>query len=187
MKYCTKCGAELQDDAKFCGKCGAEQEVIEVVEAEETENSESKENTEKTENKEKSDFEKKFEKFMDTEDSTSTMDKKDIEDNKVMGILAYLSWLVLIPLLAAKDSKFARYHCNQGLVLAIVEIIWWILQGLIVNLLFLNIHYALYVLGTIIFDAVDIFLFVLAIIGIVNAAKGKARQVPIFGKFTILK
>ena len=41
----------------------------------------------------------------------------DAEQNKVFGILAYLGILCLIPLLAAKDSRFARYHANQGLVL----------------------------------------------------------------------
>ena len=26
MKYCTNCGAQLQDDAKFCTNCGTPQE-----------------------------------------------------------------------------------------------------------------------------------------------------------------
>ena len=33
-----------------------------------------------------------------------------------MAILAYFGILVLIPILAAKDSKFARFHANQGLL-----------------------------------------------------------------------
>jgi len=32
--------------------------------------------------------------------------KKDAEDNKIMGILAYLGILVLVPILAAKESPF---------------------------------------------------------------------------------
>lgn len=27
MKYCSKCGSELQDDAQFCPNCGAQQDV----------------------------------------------------------------------------------------------------------------------------------------------------------------
>ena len=39
MKYCTKCGQELNDDAKFCTKCGAEQkEESEVVSTEVVDN-----------------------------------------------------------------------------------------------------------------------------------------------------
>lgn len=40
---------------------------------------------------------------------------QDAQENKGMAVLAYL--IFLIPLLAAKESKFARYHTNQGLVL----------------------------------------------------------------------
>ncbi|MEN6460226.1 MAG: zinc ribbon domain-containing protein [Syntrophomonas sp.] len=28
MKYCVRCGKELQDDARFCGGCGSEFEII---------------------------------------------------------------------------------------------------------------------------------------------------------------
>ena len=41
------------------------------------------------------------------------VDAEDAEKNKVMGILAYLGILVLVPILAAKDSPFAKYHANQ--------------------------------------------------------------------------
>ena len=37
-------------------------------------------------------------------------DSRDVEDNKVMAILAYIWILFLVPLLAAKNSRFARYH-----------------------------------------------------------------------------
>ena len=39
------------------------------------------------------------------------------DNDKLMGVLAYLGILVLVPLLAAKDSKFAQYHgsfCSQS-------------------------------------------------------------------------
>ena len=51
------------------------------------------------------------------------MDPADVNANKVMGVLAYLGILVLIPIFAAKGSKFARSHANQGLILLILEIV----------------------------------------------------------------
>ena len=56
-------------------------------------------------------------------DHTNEFDPTDIQNNKAMGILSYIGLLVLIPIFAAKDSKFARFHANQGLVLVIAQAI----------------------------------------------------------------
>jgi uncharacterized membrane protein len=53
----------------------------------------------------------------------SEADKKDIEDNKVMAALSYVGILCLVPLLAAKTSKFAQFHAKQGLVLFVVDVV----------------------------------------------------------------
>ena len=115
-----------------------------------------------------------------TRDITAEMDPNDIQQNKVMAILAYLSWLVLIPLLAAKESKFARFHCNQGLILAIAEIACWILFGILGIIPFIGIIFR--IIGWL----ADIAFFVFAILGIINAYNGKAKELPIIGKFQIL-
>lgn len=128
-----------------------------------------------------SDLNKKFEEFNSTADTTSEFDANDIQQNKVMAILAYLSWLVLVPIFAAKKSKFARFHANQGLVLAVAEIICWVVLGILVNLPLIGW----------IFSVVDglfsLVCLIFAVIGIVNAANGKAKEIPIVGKFRILK
>ena len=49
--------------------------------------------------------------------------RADIEQNKVFAILAYLGILFLVPLLAAPQSPFARYHTNQGIILFITSLI----------------------------------------------------------------
>lgn len=43
-----------------------------------------------------------------------TADPQDVQANKVMAILAYFGLLVFVPLFAAKESRFARFHTNQG-------------------------------------------------------------------------
>ena len=69
-------------------------------------------------------FEEKFSTINNTVDTTSEYDPQDIEENKFMAILAYFGILVIIPILAAKDSKFARFHSNQGLILCITAILY---------------------------------------------------------------
>ena len=115
----------------------------------------------------------------------------DAQDNKIMGVLAYLGILVLVPIFAAKESPFARYHANQGLVLAIAEIIFAIVYSIITAILTaamigIGAFGILAVISTLL-GLLWILFAVLAIIGIVNAAGGKYKPLPVIGKFNILK
>ena len=127
------------------------------------------------------DLNEKLNALNDTADTTGEFDKQDIEQNKIMALLAYLSWLVLIPLIAAKDSKFARFHCNQGIVLAIAEIIVGIVCGILSIIPYVG--WVFTILGSV----VGLCAFILSILGIINAVNGKAKELPIVGKFRILK
>ena len=47
------------------------------------------------------------------DDYTAEQDPQDVQDNKAMAVLAYIGILVLIPLFAAKKSKFHQdLQCN---------------------------------------------------------------------------
>ena len=111
----------------------------------------------------------------------------DAQQNKVMGILAYLSWLVLVPLLAAKESPFARYHTNQGLALAIVEIAWWILSAILTAIAGASYSLGLIAIVGVISWILGTIFLVFSIIGIVNAAKGEMKPLPLIGGIKILK
>ncbi|MDR1723409.1 MAG: hypothetical protein LBR84_05650 [Tannerella sp.] len=112
-------------------------------------------------------------------EENATVDQKDVQDNKVFAILAYLGILFLIPLLAAKDSPFAKFHTNQGIILFIVSIIVWVLVMVLYRVSF--------GLGALFSTVLYIGIAVFAIIGIINAAKGEKKELPIIGKYTILK
>ncbi len=119
--------------------------------------------------------------------STAEFDKEDIAKNKGMAVLAYLSWLVLIPFFRArKTSKFARFHINQGLVLAIAGTVYELLAIIIVKAI-MKISVRMGVLFETTLGLCGVVFLVLLIMGIVNAAKGKAKELPTFGKIRILK
>lgn len=101
-----------------------------------------------------------------------TFDPADINSNKVMSVFAYLGIFVLIPLIAAKESKFARFHANQGLILLLCWIVSFVI-GKIPGLAFVA-------------WILNIILLVLAIIGIINVVKGETKQLPIIGKYKII-
>lgn len=116
--------------------------------------------------------------------------QQDVEQNKVMAVLAYVGILVLIPILAAKESKFARFHANQGLILLITGVAFSIFVPVVIKI----VAFISYVLAGIVGIALGIalvlawlLLFVLAIIGIINAVKGEFKQLPLIGQFQILK
>lgn len=113
-------------------------------------------------------------------------DPQDVQQNKLMAILAYFGILVIIPILAAKDSKFAKFHANQGLVLCICSIVLWVALSIISTLVY-KFAFFLGMIISLLSFLVYIGIFVLAILGIVNAAKGEAKELPLIGKYQILK
>lgn len=126
-----------------------------------------------------------FNNFVNTPDTTAEFDPNDISQNKAMAILSYLSILVLVPILAAPDSKYAKYHANQGLNLFIVEIAYIVVES-ILGIIFGLIPVVGGILNGIL-GLVHIVFLVFAILGIINAANGDAKELPIIGKFRLLK
>ena len=102
-------------------------------------------------------------------------DPDDVQKNKMMAILGYL--IFFIPLLTGDHQKspFVKFHTNQGTILAITGIIGMIFVSIIPFI------------GLILLPFIGLALFVLFIIGILNAANGTLKQLPVIGKFTIIK
>ena len=125
MPFCEKCGAKMEEEAKFCPSCGA------GVNGQQSQYSQ--------QNTQSGNFQETINKYMQTEDNTSEFEQEDINQNKVMAVLAYIGILVLVPLLAAPNSKYARYHVNQGLLLFIAEICLGVVMGIFIWIPVLNI------------------------------------------------
>lgn len=137
-------------------------------------------------------------KIMDTEDNTKDYDKKDIEQNKIMAILSYFGPLCIVPYLASKESKFAMYHAKQGLNLFIIEFAFGIISYFLTSIFefsrMCNVAGVEYVCGVytpiwvdIPLDFVSLILGIVALIGLVFACQGKAKEVPLLGKIRIVK
>ncbi len=156
MRQCPSCGNTIDENSKFCPVCGT-----------------------KTQKKSaSSSFQMKLEDFINnftnTANTTADYSAEDINKNRHMAILAYLGLLFLVPLFAAKDSPFAKYHTNQGILLFVVQTI---------SVAATQIPYAGWAAGAL----VNVFTTALFVIGIVNAFKGEAKELPVIGKFRIIK
>jgi len=111
------------------------------------------------------------------------VDADDAEKNKIFGIISYLLFFWWVPLLAAKDSPFAKYHANQGLVLFLLWLIVLVVERLMDG--FVNMVH-LYNLDWI-FGLLFVPLIYFVIVGIINAAAGKCLPLPFIGKFKIIR
>ena len=97
---------------------------------------------------------------------------EEIESGKTMAILAYILFIIPLVVEEAKQNKFAMFHTEQAIVIAIL-------------------HLAGFILGTIgsmvcigaIFYLINLFAFVLWIMGLIYAIQGQVKAVPLVGQF----
>lgn len=170
MAFCRSCGSKLDDNATFCPNCGA------PVENANTANN----GADGAKSNVGNDISDALNKLNDTADTTTEYDKQDIDNNLLMGILCYISILVFIPIFAAKDSRYVRFHANQGLVLFIAEIVWYIASSILKFIIRLSFFAKL-------LSFLNIVFVILAVLGIVNVVNGKAKELPVIGSIRILK
>ena len=167
MKFCTNCGESLEEDAQVCPKCGTP-----VGAANATPNMQQPTQPYAA----APGYQPMY--VVDPTDHTGEMDPADIADNKILAIAIYvLSWAgMIIALLAARDSKFVGFHLREVLRLLVLESLVAIV--------------ALVLCWTIIVPVLagvfGIVLFVVQIIGFVNACNGKAKELPIVHAFKFL-
>ncbi|HEX5429986.1 MAG TPA: DUF4870 domain-containing protein [Patescibacteria group bacterium] len=87
--------------------------------------------------------------------------------NSGMALLSYIGILVIIPLVSdSRHDPFVKFHAKQGLALLIV----WVLG---------SVFFWIPVIGWLLWLCV----FVLMILGIMNAVNGQEKELPIIGGF----
>ncbi len=98
---------------------------------------------------------------------------EDIEKGKTMAGLSYL--LFFLPLIVCPESKYAKFHANQALLLLILGIAGNVILGIIP------------IIGWMLLPLFGLGVLALFIMGMVNGFGGKAKRLPLIGKFDILK
>ena len=116
-----------------------------------------------------------------TPSGTPEPEPADAERNKVFALLAYIGPLFLVPLLAVPQSRFARYHTNQGVVLFLAALLTSIASVVMARLPLIG------WLGSIVSSLIGLCALVLMILGILNAVSGKCKPLPLIGQFEVIK
>ena len=196
MAFCKHCGNQLPDDAAFCSNCGTP-----VDNAQQTGQQDVQQNAQQTGQQNVQQNAQQAEQQtaqqapqQPVQPEVMNADGTVLPSDKGLAWLAYIPWapVFLVPLFVRKTSEYCKYHVKQGATLWAVGIAYEIVKAIflaIINAIFpghriyyLYYHSAVYNVFSFIFWAGSIFLFVLAIIGIVYAATGKKKELPLIGK-----
>ena len=101
---------------------------------------------------------------------------------KVVCALTYLfGILFFLPLIVYPDDDFARFHANQGLIVLLVSVIGGAVLGILTMLPVVGLVF------TILSSLFGVVMLVACIFGILNVVREEKRELPVIGKFTIIK
>lgn len=212
MLICPKCGTELNDGVVYCSKCGtnvtyqsqpsggAQQNTAQQNTAKQNpfQNNASQQNYNgTTSDKFKAGVNNAVNKtktfFFDTADETSIQDASDVQENKIFALISYLGYLFFIPMIVKPYSRYLRFHGNQGLTLCLYLIAVTIVNTVITSIIGIAGYSGMGALIAVtIINSIISFIFygsfaLLAGIGIYNAVKGRARELPLIGRIRILR
>lgn len=100
--------------------------------------------------------------------------QKEAENRVLMSVLSYFGPLVLVPYFSkeSRADEFTKFHIKQGLVVFAASIVIFLLS-IPLAATFLSLFVSLLGFG----------LMIVAIIGIINAATGKMKEIPVIGSF----
>ena len=114
-------------------------------------------------------------------------EKEELRGKKFTAALAYLSWLVVVPIIYSSESKFIRYHANQGLVIAVIETICVIVTVIASKIIWLFSRPMSLLVETMMAMCIIGVFGMLSLIGILHVMLGKTKPLPTFGKINLLK
>ena len=96
------------------------------------------------------------------------------QKNILMAVFAYMGPLIIVSYIIGREDPFVKFHIKQGLVLFAIEAALWVLSSF-----FWMIFYQFWM----IWQIINLAIFILAIVGIINAAQGKEKELPLVGSY----
>lgn len=179
MPYCSNCKTFIPDGVDTCPKCGTKDSRYTSAPPSGQSASRGNQNIPKR----KKIFIEIIKKILKTNDVTYGFNSADISSNSNNAVLAYLGPLVIIPLITSRKSKFAMFHCCQGMMNTVFGLLYALVGPMILNIL-------PGLISLLLFIPYFVFLAVFPVslvLGIVHALKGKAVTLPVFGRIDLMR
>ena len=205
MAFCGNCGTQVQEDVKFCPSCGNEIGAAPVQEAPTEQSPVQEAPIEQAAPVQQAvpvqpPVEQAPPPIQQTpvqpfQPPVQQPPANDAEANKLMAVLAYI--LFFIPLITGdhKKSPFVKFHTNQGTILFGLSFAYGIVSSILRAVIKVRTgsifgytySYTPGWLNFILWIG-NLGIFALCVYGIINAATGKTKPLPVIGdKITIIK
>ncbi|MBE6897775.1 MAG: zinc-ribbon domain-containing protein [Ruminococcaceae bacterium] len=188
MKFCEYCGSQIAESAKFCTHCGAKQEPIPQPSVQSEPPVQTTPIQEQT--SQQANYQAPQSYTQTAQPKTNTYARGgavpiEAEPKKGMAALAYISWLIIIPLIVARNNDFVRFHLNQALNLFLGSMLLSVLSNLLSGLV--EVLGILSLLLSLVLIVINLVIFVFGVMGLINALQGKKKALPLISGINLLK
>lgn len=182
MAFCKNCGQPMADDAAFCANCGTPAAPQQAAQQAAQQNYQQAAQPQQAYQ-------------APVQGQPIVTGDADVQQNRGIAWLSYVGLLFLIPLFVRKTSDYCKFHVKQGATICALEIAYSIVKAIIMAILgaiFSESYYgfrfytAPYYVFDVIFNLAYIFIAVISIMGIVAAATGQKKELPLVGKIPFI-
>ena len=202
MALCKNCGQQLPENANACPYCGTfvnEQNAQQAAQPVEQPAPQQNYQQAPQQNYQQNYQQAPQQNYQQGYAQPYVTPDMDVQQSKGIAWLSYMGLLFLIPMFVRRQSDYTRFHVKQGVTLFAVELAYGVTYGIlmaIINAIFPGhytysylyylpsyyVHSSVYNVFSFLLGLGYIFFLVVAIIGIVNAATGKRKELPLIGK-----
>lgn len=144
-----------------------------------------------------------FKDVFNTPDYTAQYDPADVASSKGITVACYFWILFWLPLAVNGNSRYGRFHANQALLMLITSAALGVVSAILQAIIYAIFRSEITILGygTGVYETNGFGLFlgglfsvilnlpslIFLILGIINTVNGRAKELPIIGKFRIIK
>ena len=188
-KYCPNCGIPLEEGAQQCRLCKTPIVTGEVIPPnrsyvqqddvydQQTQYNQDGGYGQQTQYNQNSGYSQKID--YQSNGAGNKQPAKEVITNadRIFAVMAYVGFFVIVPILFRPNSRFVRFHVNQGLVLFLIDSIMMLIGG-VVGGVWIMVK---------VLDVIQWLCYVMMILGILFALQGREKELPLIGKIKLLR
>lgn len=169
MNFCQNCGTRLEGSKNFCTSCGSAVAMSSATPSYNSPQASYAQGQNQNQGQARN----------------TILDQVQNDNTMLMSVLSYIIFFIPLITGAHKTSETVKFHANQGTVLFIAGMSWFILRFILVAV-FSYIPFFGWIISALL-SLVWVGFIALHIVGIINAVNNRLKPLPVIGKFSVIK